>query len=80
MSDRKTEEERASPERRRFLKLSGTGAFTAAMMLGAAGMFSSETAVAQTAKEEKSREAEADHTMIIATSGIESVRGLGAYR
>ncbi len=75
MSDMKTEQERASLERRHFLKLSGTGAFTAAMMLGAAGMLSSEAAVAQTAKEEKSRESEADHTMIIATAYV-----LGASR
>lgn len=38
-------------------------------------MLSSEAAVAQTAKEEKSRESEADHTMIIATAYV-----LGASR
>ncbi|ASJ75265.1 TRAP transporter substrate-binding protein [Granulosicoccus antarcticus] len=75
MFDIKTETEKASAERRNFLKLTGSGAFTAAMVLGAAGMLSSEAAVAQTAKEEKSRESEADHTMIIASAYV-----LGASR
>ena len=75
MPDMKTENERASLERRNFLKLTGSGAFTAAMVVGAAGLLSSEAAVAQTAKEEKSRESAADHTMIIATAYV-----LGASR
>ncbi len=45
------------------------------MIVGAAGTLSSGAAVAQTAKEEKSREAEADHTMIIASAYV-----LGASR
>lgn len=75
MFDMKTEKERSLLERRNFLKLTGSGAFTAAMVVGAAGLLSSEAAVAQTAKEEKSRESEADHTMIIATAYV-----LGASR
>lgn len=75
MNDSHEEQERATLERRHFLKLTGSGAFTAAMMLGAAGMLSSEQAVAQTAKEEKSREAEAEHTMVIASAYV-----LGASR
>lgn len=75
MSDMKTENVRASLERRNFLKLTSSGAFTAAVMLGAAGMLSSEEAVAQTAKEEKLRESEAEHTMLIATEYV-----LGASR
>lgn len=68
-------EERNSPERRNFLKLTSAGAFTAAMVAGAAGTLASGTAVAQTANEEKSREKAADHTMVIATAYV-----LGASR
>jgi TRAP-type C4-dicarboxylate transport system substrate-binding protein len=64
-----------SVERRNFLKLTGTGAFTAAMVAGGAGMLWSNEAVAQTASEEKEREAAADHVMIIATAYV-----LGASR
>ncbi len=59
-----------SAERRNFLKLSGSGAFTAAILAGNAGMLWSSEAVAQTAKEEKQREAAADHIMVIATAYI----------
>lgn len=59
-----------SAERRNFLKLSGTGAFTAAMVAGAAGTLWSTEAVAQTAKEEKERAAAAEHTMTIATAYV----------
>jgi TRAP-type C4-dicarboxylate transport system substrate-binding protein len=75
MTDMKNDADRALRERRNFLKLTGSGAFTAAMVAGAAGTLSSGAAVAQTAKEEKSREVEADHTMIIATAYV-----LGASR
>jgi TRAP-type C4-dicarboxylate transport system substrate-binding protein len=67
--------ELGSVERRNFLKLTGSGAFTAAMVAGAAGALWSEEAVAQTAKEEKQRQAAAKHTMIIATAYV-----LGASR
>lgn len=64
-----------SAERRNFLKLTKNGAFTAAMVAGAAGTLWSEEAAAQTAKEEKQRKAAAKHTMIIATAYV-----LGASR
>ena len=59
----------ASAERRNFLRLSGAGAFTAAVVAGAAGTLWSDEAAAQTAKEERERERAAEHTMIIATAG-----------
>lgn len=62
-------------ERRNFLKLSASGAFTAAVVAGVAGTLASPEAVAQTAKEERQREKAADHTMIIATAYV-----LGASR
>ncbi|MDJ0859156.1 MAG: TRAP transporter substrate-binding protein [Dinoroseobacter sp.] len=68
-------QEIASVERRNFLKLAGTGSFTAAVVAGAAGMLWSDAAVAQTAKEERDREAAADHTMTLATAYV-----LGASR
>lgn len=64
-----------SAERRNFLRLSGQGAFTAALVAGAAGTLWSDEAAAQTAKEEKEREAAASHTMTIATAYV-----LGASR
>lgn len=64
-----------SAKRRNFLKLSATGGFTAAVLAGAGGFLSSNKAVAQTAAEEKQREAAADHIMTIATAYI-----LGASR
>jgi len=57
-----------SHERRNFLKLAGAGGFTAAVVAGGAGVLSSDTAVAQTRKEESDREAAAEHTMTIATA------------
>lgn len=67
--------ELASTERRNFLKLTASGAFTAAMVAGAAGALWSSEAVAQTAKEERERENAADHTMTLATAYV-----LGASR
>ncbi len=64
-----------SVERRNFMKLAGAGAFTTAVVAGAAGVLSSSEAVAQTAKEEREREAAAEHTMTIATAYV-----LGASR
>ncbi|WP_170507202.1 TRAP transporter substrate-binding protein [Ruegeria arenilitoris] len=71
-NDRK---ELASAERRNFLKLSASGAFTAALVAGAGGVLWSSEAAAQTAKEEKERENAADHVMTIATAYV-----LGASR
>ena len=67
--------ELASAERRNFLKLSATGAFTTAMVAGAGGFLWSSEAVAQTANEERDRENAAEHTMVIATAYV-----LGASR
>ncbi|MGB7244173.1 MAG: twin-arginine translocation signal domain-containing protein, partial [Sulfitobacter sp.] len=66
---------RASATRRNFLKLSATGAFTAAMVAGAGGMLWSSEAAAQTANEERDREKAADHVMTVATAYV-----LGASR
>lgn len=57
-NDTMTELESAS--RRNFLQLTAAGGFTAAMVAGAAGTLWSEEAVAQTAAEEREREAAAD--------------------
>jgi len=64
-----------SAERRNFLKLAGAGGFTAALVAGAAGSLWSTEAAAQTATEERDREAAAEHTMTIATAYV-----LGATR
>ena len=64
------ENEIKSAERRNFLKLTSGGAFTAAMVAGAAGTLWSGEAVAQTSKEEKSRQSAAEHTMTIATAYV----------
>lgn len=71
MTDIHTEEEELkSAERRNFLKLVGTGSFTAAMVAGAAGTLWSSKAVAQTSKEEAERQAAADITMTLATEYV----------
>ena len=70
-----TRKELESAARRNFLKLTSTGAFTAAMVVGAGGMLWSTEAVAQTANEEKEREKAAEHVMTIATAYV-----LGASR
>ncbi|ABV93770.1 putative TRAP-type C4-dicarboxylate transport sytem periplasmic protein [Dinoroseobacter shibae DFL 12 = DSM 16493] len=72
--DRDTKEI-ASVERRNFLKLAGSGSFTAALVVGAGGLLWSDAAVAQSAREEREREAAADHTMTLATAYV-----LGASR
>ena len=64
------ENEIKSAERRNFLKLTSGGAFTAAMVAGAAGTLWSGEAVAQTSKEEKSRQSAAEHIMTIATAYV----------
>lgn len=60
----------ASAARRNFLKLMSTGSFTAAMVAGAGGMLWSSQAAAQTANEEREREAAADHVMTLATEYV----------
>jgi TRAP-type C4-dicarboxylate transport system substrate-binding protein len=70
MSDEIQREELKSAERRNFLKLTSQGAFTAALVVGAAGMLWSDEAAAQTAKEERDREAAAAHTMTLATEYV----------
>ncbi len=65
----------ASATRRNFLKLAGTGSFTAALVAGAAGTLWSTEAAAQTNKEEREREKAADHIMTLATAYV-----LGASR
>ena len=65
----------ASAERRNFLKLAGSGAFTAALVAGAAGTLWSSEAAAQTAAEERDRERAAEFTMTLATAYV-----LGASR
>ena len=64
----KDQQEVASVERRNFLKLTAGGAFTAAMIAGAAGTLWSTEAVAQSAREESQREKAADHVMVLATA------------
>jgi TRAP-type C4-dicarboxylate transport system substrate-binding protein len=71
----KPEDSIKSEERRNFLKLTGAGAFTAAMVAGAAGLLSSSEASAQTMKEEQERESAAEHIMTVATAYV-----LGASR
>nr|WP_170537900.1 TRAP transporter substrate-binding protein [Ruegeria arenilitoris] len=71
----KDQMELASAERRNFLKLSASGAFTAALVAGASGVLWSSEAAAQTAKEEKEREQAAEHVMTVATAYV-----LGASR
>jgi TRAP-type C4-dicarboxylate transport system substrate-binding protein len=73
--DFKDKQELKSAERRNFLKLAGTGGFTAAMVAGAGGVLWSDQAVAQTAQEEREREDAADHIMTLATAYV-----LGASR
>jgi TRAP-type C4-dicarboxylate transport system substrate-binding protein len=57
-----------SADRRRFLKTSGKFGFTAAAVAAAGGALVSEKAVAQTAQEEKDRQAAAKATMTIGTA------------
>ncbi len=71
----KREDTMVSATRRNFLKLAGTGSFTAAMVAGAAGTLWSSEAAAQTAAEEREREKAADHVMTIGTAYV-----LGASR
>lgn len=63
-------QEIASEERRNFLKLASTGSVTAALVAGAGGMLWSAKATAQTANEEREREAAAEHVMTLATEYV----------
>jgi TRAP-type C4-dicarboxylate transport system substrate-binding protein len=67
--------DKALAERRNFLKLATAGGFTAALVAGAGGMLWSEEAAAQTAQEERERQAAAEYTMTLATAYV-----LGASR
>ncbi len=70
MTDTTSREALKSAERRNFLKLTGQGAFTAALVAGAAGTLWSDEAAAQTAQEERERQQAADHIMTIATAYV----------
>ncbi|MDW4550540.1 TRAP transporter substrate-binding protein [Defluviimonas sp. D31] len=63
-------DELKSAERRNFLKLASTGSFTAAVVAGAGGTLWSDEASAQTANEEREREAAAEHVMTLATAYV----------
>ncbi|WP_171097188.1 MULTISPECIES: TRAP transporter substrate-binding protein [unclassified Ruegeria] len=64
------DKELVSAERRNFLKLAGSGGFTAALVAGAAGVLWSDQAAAQTAAEERDRERAAEHVMTLATAYV----------
>ncbi|GAA6179712.1 MULTISPECIES: TRAP transporter substrate-binding protein [unclassified Shimia] len=66
----KSKRELKSAERRNFLKLTGSGAFTAAMVAGASGVLWSSEASAQMAAEERDREAAAEFKMTLATAYV----------
>lgn len=66
----KIDKDVGSAERRNFLKLIGSGSFTAAMIVGAGGMLWSDAAVAQTNAEERNRQDAADHIMTLATAYV----------
>ena len=70
MTDEKTKAEIASVERRNFVKLVGTGGFTAAAVAAAAGVLGSSEASAQTAREEARRKRAAKHIMTIGTAYV----------
>ncbi|BAQ71569.1 dihydroxypropanesulfonateTRAP transporter (plasmid) [Rhodovulum sulfidophilum] len=63
---------KAAASRRNFLRLAGTGSFTAAVMASAGGMLWSDKAAAQTANEERDRKRAAEHVMTLATAYVMS--------
>lgn len=73
--ENKVNNELKSEERRRFMKISATAGFTAAVVAMGAGVLWSDEAVAQTVNEEKDRQKRAKFTMNVATAYI-----LGASR
>ena len=56
-----------SPERRRFLEVTGRYGFTTAVVAASGGLLWSEAALAQTAADEEARQKAAKHTMLFAT-------------
>lgn len=64
-----------SPERRQFFSMTSKFGFTAATIAATSGLIMSEEAVAQISKEEKEREQNAKHKMVIGTAYV-----LGASR
>lgn len=68
MTDNKQDHTLQSEERRNFLQISGKFGLTAAIVAGAAGALSSREAAAQSAQEEKEREATAKHVMTVAAA------------
>ena len=64
-----------SPERRQFFSMTSKFGFTAATIAATSGLIMSEEAVAQISKEEKEREKNAKHKMVIGTAYV-----LGASR
>ncbi|MEM8914195.1 MAG: TRAP transporter substrate-binding protein [Pseudomonadota bacterium] len=70
-----TKNEIKSLERRNFMRLAGKSGFTVAVVAAAGGALLSDEAMAQTAAEEREREAAADHIMTLATAYV-----LGASR
>ncbi|NJM35919.1 MAG: TRAP transporter substrate-binding protein [Rhodomicrobium sp.] len=67
MSKEKEKATVKSEERRHFLHLAGTAGFTTAVLAAAGGTLMSSEASAQTAQEEKEREAAAKHVVTLAT-------------
>lgn len=61
---------KAAASRRNFLKLAGSGGFTAAVVASATGTLWSGEAAAQTATEERDRERAAEHVMTLATAYV----------
>ncbi|MCZ0964233.1 TRAP transporter substrate-binding protein [Paracoccus benzoatiresistens] len=61
---------KAHASRRNFLKLAGTGSFTAAVVASAGGILWSNAAAAQTLNEERERERAAEHIMTLATAYV----------
>lgn len=59
-----------SPERRQFFSMTTRYGFTAATIAAMSGLIMSEEAVAQISKEEKEREENSKHTMVIATAYV----------
>ena len=75
MNDKTDKQAVQQEQRRNFLKLAGSGGFTAAVVAATAGTLTSSKAYAQTAAEEKERQSAARYTMTLATAYV-----LGASR
>ncbi|MGN7870675.1 TRAP transporter substrate-binding protein [Paracoccus sp. 22332] len=70
MSQETEQNWKAHASRRNFLKLAGTGSFTAAVVASAGGILWSNAAAAQTLNEERERERAAEHIMTLATAYV----------